>query len=98
MSRSLLSRPSTLFRLNGLCCGDLRRILLCLHLSLRIFRLANRRCSSGRFRFPAIVTEEREGGEAAVKRQYHLASFDLADLPAIDLVADLCAYQFLVRA
>src|SRR5437879_3822874 len=93
MSSSLLSRPSTFSRLTGLWCSGLRWSLLYLNLSLQVFRFA-----CWRLRFSAIIAEEREGGEAPVKRQHHLASFDLADLPSIDLIADLCAYQFLVGA
>src|SRR5712664_4355045 len=97
MKPNLLSAPSTFFRLTGLRCTSLRWSLLCLNLSLRIFRSLRRR-STVSIRSPAIIVEKLEGGEAAVKRQHHLASFDLTDLPSVDVVADLRAQDFLVRS
>src|SRR5258706_10771395 len=93
MKPNLLSAPSRLSRLNGLWCTGRRWSLL----HLRTLRFVRRR-SSVSIRFPAVIVEKLEGGEAAVKRQHHLASFDLADLPSIELVADLRAYQFLLPA
>jgi len=96
MKPNLLSAPSTFLRLTGLRCTSLRWSLLRLNLSLRIFRSLRRRATAS-IRFAAIIVEKLESGEAAVKRQHHLASFDLTDLPSVDVVADLCAQDFLVR-
>src|SRR6266550_9584687 len=100
MKPNLLSAPPTFFRLTRLRCSSLRWSLLRLNPSLRIFRFA--RCGgswpAARLRSCAIIVEKLEGGEAAVKRQHHLASFDLTDLPSVDVVADLRAQQFSVGA
>src|SRR5712664_3311064 len=93
MKPNLLSAPSTFFRLTGLRCTSLRWSLLRLNLSLRIFRSLRRRATAS-IRFAAIIVEKLEGGEAAIKRQHHLAPFDLTDLPSVDVVADLRTQQF----
>src|SRR5712671_6690991 len=97
MKLNLFSAPSMFSRLTGLRRTGLRWSLLRLNPSLRIFRFARCGWPAGRLRSPAIIVEKLEGGEAAVKRQHHLASFDLTDLPSFDLIADLCAQDFLVR-
>ena len=97
MKPNLLSAPSMFSRLTGLRRTGLRWSLLRLNPSLRIFRFARCGWPAGRLRSPAIIVEKLEGGEAAVKRQHHLASFDLTDLPSVDVVADLRAQDFLVR-
>jgi len=85
-------------RLAGLWCGGLCWYLLRLTLFLGSFQFISRHWRSGRLLFLTTVTKQREGGEAAIERQHHLASFDLANLPPVDVIANLRAQQFIVSA